>query len=408
MAELLDVAPPTDRRQRLAPALLIVSALVLLAVTIPSPPNLVDLHVYVLGGAALEHPNTLYSLVYSGQSPMAGQSPTEPLPFIYPPFAAMLFYPLNFLPFAVAGLLWQLGILAATYGIVRMTQLLVGNGGRQEAMLWTAGVIWLEPVRVCLNMGQLGVFLTLAVLYAAYSTRWWVSGLLVGLATGVKLTPAISGFYFVGMRRWTVAVASAVVFVATVGLSALLVPSETRFYFTGLIGKFAVPVGTAINQSWSGAISRILGYDAGHGPLVLAVLAVTAVLAVLAWQALGAGAQTRDRLGSLLVVEVFGLLASPISWVHHWIWLVPLIIWLFTGVWRDQPGARALGWVWVGVTFVSIPSLLALAEPGLWQFSRPWYQAWAGLIYVIVAMATLGWMVVTGRRVAVATYPESK
>ena len=145
---MLDVAPLTDRRRRLAPALLIVSAVVLLAVTIPSAPNLVDLHVYILGGAALEHPNTLYSLVYSGQSPMAGQSPTEPLPFIYPPFAAMLFYPLNFLPFAVAGLLWQLGILAATYGIVRMAQLLVGNGAPQEAMLWTAGVIWLEPVLV--------------------------------------------------------------------------------------------------------------------------------------------------------------------------------------------------------------------------------------------------------------------
>ncbi|MBN9635254.1 MAG: mannosyltransferase, partial [Actinobacteria bacterium] len=88
--------------------------------------------------------------------------------------------------------------------------------------------------------------------------------------------------------------------------------------------------------------------------------------------------------------------------------IVPLSIWLFTGVWRDKPGARILGWVWVGVTFVSVPSLLALAEPGLWQFSRPWYQAWAGLIYVIVAMATLGWMVVTGRRVAVAADPGIK
>ena len=113
----------------------------------------------------------------------------------------------------------------------------------------------------------------------------------------------------------------------------------------------------------------------------------------------GAGAAPRDQLGSLLVVELFGLLASPISWVHHWIWLVPLIIWLFRGCWRDEPGARKLGWTWVVITLVSFPSGLALAEPSVWQFGRPWYLAWAGLVYVVAAVATLAWMVATGRRV---------
>ena len=53
--------------------------------------------------------------------------------------------------------------------------------------------------------------LVLAVLYAVYSTRWWLSGLLVGLAAGVKLTPAVSGLYFLGVRRWGAVVFSAVV-----------------------------------------------------------------------------------------------------------------------------------------------------------------------------------------------------
>lgn len=396
---MTDTGVRADRRRFLAPLLLGVSAAILLAVTIPSPPNLIDLHVYVLGGAALEHPDTLYSFVYSDQSPIKGRSPTEPLPFIYPPFAAMMFYPLTFLPFVVAGLLWQLGILAAVYGIVRITQLLMGRGTHREAMFWTAGVIWLEPVRVCLNMGQLGVFLTLAGLYAIYTRRWWLSGLLVGLAAGVKLTPAITGLYLVGVRRWAAAVASAAVFFATVAVSLVLVPSETRFYFTGLISRFAVPVGTAINQSWRGAISRIAGHDVGRGTVVIAAVVVTAALALLAWRALRAGSQPRDQLGSLLVVQIFGLLVSPISWVHHWLWLVPLIMWLFQGGWSTQPGARALGWVWVAVTVLSIPSLLALAEPSVWQFSRPWYLAWAGLVYVVAAVATLAWIVVTGRRV---------
>ena len=388
-----------------APVLLFVSAVAALAVTTPSQPNLNDFHVFVLGGAALDHPGMLYSFSYSDQSPQ------QPLPFVYPPFAAMVFYPLHFLPFALAGILWQLGIIAATYGIVHVARLMTGGGSRREVMLWTAGAIWLEPVRICINLGQVGVFLTLMALYAVYSNRWWISGLLVGSAAGIKLTPAITGFYFLGVRRWAAAAFSAVVFAGTVAVSYLVVGDQVRHYFTkvmGASGDTSVnPIGVALNQSWRGGISRILGHDAGQGALVLAVDVLTAVLAVWAWRALGSGGTERDKLGSLLVVQLLGLLISPISWVNHWIWLVPLIIWLFYGRWRDEPLARALGWVWVAATFIAVPSQLANIQPALWEISRPWYLAWAGLVYVALAVATLAWMVVTARRVATGAADRS-
>jgi alpha-1,2-mannosyltransferase len=384
-----------DRRRLLAPALLLISAAALAGMIIPRPPDLVDLHVYMLGGAALDQPETLYSLVYSAQSP------NQPLPFVYPPFAALVFWPLTWLPFHLAGLLWQLAMLAAVYATVRISQRLIGRGSQRSAMLWTAGVIWLEPVRIALDLGQVGVFLTLAVLCAAHSRRWWVSGLLVGLAAGAKLTPAITGPYFLGVGRWAAATSSAVVFFVTVGLSYLVVGDQVRHYFTHVMGDTSLnPIGIALNQSWRGGLSRIVGHDAGQGTLVLAAIALTAVLALLAWRALGASGQPRDRLGSLLVIELFGLLVSPISWVHHWAWVVPLAMWLLTGPWRDQLGARIFGWAWLVLTFFSVPSLLASAEPSLWVISRPWYLAWAGLVYLAAAMATLGWIVVTGRRVA--------
>ncbi len=382
-----------DRLQRLAPVLLLASAATLLALTIPSQPDLVDFHVYVLGGAALEHPGTLYTFAY------ADQSPTQPLPFVYPPFAAILFYPLHFLPFAAAGLLWQVAMIAAMYAIVRITQRMLGRGDAREAMLWTAALIWLEPARVSINLGQVGIFLTLAVLYAAYSTRWWISGLLVGLAAGVKLTPAVTGLYFIGVRRWAAAAFAAAVFFATVALSWLVVGDQVRHYFTAVMGDTSInPIGIALNQSWRGGISRIVGHDAGEGTLVLTAIVATAVLAGLAWRALGGRSGTRDQLGSLLVVQLAGLLVSPISWVHHWIWVAPLIMWAFRGPWRDEPGARVVGWAWIVLTFVSVPSILAMAEPSLWQISRPWYLAWAGLAYIGAATATLAWLAVTGRR----------
>ena len=147
-----------------------------------------------------------------------------------------------------------------------------------------------------------------------------------------------------------------------------------------------------MNQSWRGGISRILGHDAGYGPLVLAALAVTAVLALLAWRALA----DDDRLGRIVVVMTFGLLLSPISWSHHWAWLVPAIVWLVHG-----PLSRwlaGLGWFWLILALIGPPTLLLYAQPTIWEISRPWYLAWAGLAYVAPAMVTLALVAIIGRR----------
>lgn len=322
-----------------------------------------------------------------------------PLPFTYPPFAAVVFYPLHLLPFGLLALLWQLATMAALYGAVRISQRLLGvpaGRGHRAAMLWTAIAIWLEPLRSTFDYGQINVLLMLAALWAVYTTRWWLSGLLVGVAAGIKLTPAITAVYLVGVRRWLAAAASAVVFAASVGVSLLVVGDQARYYFTDLLGdaRRVGPIATSFNQSWRGAISRILGHDAGFGPLVLTAIAVTAVLAVLAWRALDAS----DQLGKLLVVEMFGLLLSPISWTHHWVWLVPLMIWVLQGPVRERLGARIIGWSWLGLTMIGVPWLLSFAQPTIWVISRPWYLAWAGLVYPVATLTTLAWVAATRSR----------
>ncbi|MFC7756001.1 glycosyltransferase 87 family protein [Tsukamurella soli] len=151
----------------------------------------------------------------------------------------------------------------------------------------------------------------------------------MGIAAGIKLTPAVGGLFLLARKRWWAAVASGVVFAATVGFGYVLLPAESRRYFTVLIGDTG-PIGDPAkpdNQSLRGALSRFAGHDLGSGPAVLIAIGVAAVALLAAWWVCRRG----DALIALVLAQSFGLFASPISWIHHWVWIVPTLVWLVHG-----------------------------------------------------------------------------
>lgn len=387
---------PNSQRLWWCVALLLVSvgARLSWAFFTPNGLNFVDLHVYVDGAASLLQGN-LYDFTYSRDTP------DFPLPFTYPPFAAMVFFPLHYLPFGVVGLAWQLLTVAALYGIVRIAlELLVGTDARNTrwtcvALAWTAIGVWTEPVRMTLDYGQVNVFLVFGIMVAARSGRWWVSGGLVGILAGIKLTPAITGLYFLARRRLSAAAFSAVVFFATVALSVLVLGEQAKMYFTTLFGDAdrIGPVGSVWNQSLRGALSRIVGHDVGTGPLWLIAVTLSAALAYAAWRALGPD----DRLGTLVVVQLFGLLISPISWAHHWVWVVPMLVWLVYGPLAQRRGTRVIAACWTITTLVGVPWLLGSAQDSIWDISRPAVLSWLGAVNVIGVLAVYAWIIHAGR-----------
>ncbi|RJO75781.1 mannosyltransferase [Nocardia panacis] len=361
----------------------------------PNGMNLVDLHVYVDGSADLltDH---LYEFTYSEKTP------DFPLPFTYPPFAALVFYPLHFLPFTVVAVGWLLATVAALYGVVRIAlEMLIGKERAREpiwrsaAVAWTAVGLWMEPVRTTIDYGQVNVFLVLGAMLAVRSARWWISGTLVGVVAGIKLTPAITGLYFLARRRWATVFWSALVFGATVGVSFLIAEAEARKYFGTLLGDAhrIGPVGSVWNQSLRGTISRILGHDVESGPVWLAAVAVCAVLALLAWRAL----ERDDRLGTLIVVQLFGLMVSPISWSHHFVWLVPTVLWLVHGPFRAAAGARVIAGFWLVTTLIGVPWVLSFAQPSIWDISRPGMLSWLGAVDVLGVLVLLCWIIRQGQ-----------
>ncbi len=355
--------------------------------------NVVDLHVYVDGSAALLT-DRLYDFTY------AEKTPDFPLPFTYPPFAALVFFPLHFLPFGVVSVGWLLATVAALYGVVRIAiELILGADRAREwqtgVVGWTAVGVWMEPVRTTIDYGQVNVFLVLGAMLAVRSSRWWISGGLVGIVAGIKLTPAISGLYFVARRRWATVVCSALVFGATVGLSFLIAPHEARRYFGTLLGDAdrIGPVGSVWNQSLRGAMSRILGYDVQSGPWWLAGVLIVALLALLAWRALAPD----DRMGTLVLVQFFGLLVSPISWSHHWVWLVPTVLWLLYGPLREVRGAKLIAGYWLVTTLIGVPWVLSFFQDSIWTIPRPAVLAWLGTVNVFGALVLFVWVIWTGR-----------
>ena len=244
------------------------------------------------------------------------------LPWIYPPFPALLAVPFAVVPPAVAQMLW----LALNVACLMAMLYRLGLTGWQLS-LSTAAIVWLvEPVRETLGFGQVAIFLvTAAVLDSmpgptVFRRRLLPEGWLTGVATAVKLTPAVVAVYnfFAGKRRAGIISFLSFLACTLIGLVVLWGPSIT-YWGRLLSGDSGLNTGIVFktNQSVLGVWTRLMG-EASRGGLVLAAL--VAVLGVTA-------AVLMHRAGevplALCLAGLTSLLASPISWSHHYVWIVP-------------------------------------------------------------------------------------
>lgn len=205
--------------------------------------------------------------------------------------------------------------------------------------------MWCEPVWTTLRYGQINLLIAVLVLWdlTRADTRR-LAGIGIGIAAGLKLTPALFAVFLAlaGLVRagqllrsgaavraaWNpwlrqAAVATAT-FLATALLSALALPRDAyRFwteivYATDRVGEVEITA----NQSLRGALARLLHtHDPGAAWLVAAGLTGALGLA-LAVASLLRG----QRAWAAVACAATALLVSPISWSHHWVWCVPMLI----------------------------------------------------------------------------------
>ena len=310
----------------------------------------IDVDVYRMGGQAWLDGSSLYSdgVLFTT---VAGLG----LPFTYPPLAAVVFAPFAWLSLDAA----STTITVVTFALLVVSMLIVltrldvwqhsnaASGAPWRRRCWLAvaavavGAMALEPIQANFDFGQINVVLmTLVIADCVPRKTPWPRGLLIGVAIALKLTPAVFLLYLL-MRRDTRAlltsIASAVVATA-VGFA--LAWRDSVQYWTETV-RDTDRIGTITyhtNQNIAGALARLgLGESLRFG---LWVVACFAVLALTVWAVRRVLLEEQPVL-ALVCVAMFGLVVSPVSWSHHWVWALPAVV--VTGVLAYRYRNVALG-----------------------------------------------------------------
>ena len=309
---LLEVGPPA------LVALLVLPFVIAYSHWWPRLPNTIDLQVYVYAVKDM----------LAGRDIFATVTPGWLLYFIYPPVSAVLMTPLAFGPYVFWQLAWTVAGVGAMQSVLRRCGV---PRGWKLALVGSVALVAVEPIRPTLGYGQVNTFL-MALVVADLLPRWpgapqrerRTQGVLVGLATSVKLTPALFGVFafLAGRRRF--AIVSGLAFFAFTAVGYAFLPRNTVEYYTGLSGGDTRSPASPFyvgNQNLLSVFHRLGDNSSASTLLGLGAAAVVAVLGTLVavhWWRVG------QKVFAIALVGLCTNLASPVSWTHHYVWILPM------------------------------------------------------------------------------------
>lgn len=279
-----------------------------------------DVHIYRDGAWRIVHDLPLYT-----EPTMRG------LLYTYTPFSTIAFVPIYMVPWGFVTNTWLAVNLSVLVACVLLSWRLLGYRITTRlvvvSVLLAATCVFIEPVRQTLYFGQINLVLMLLVLLDALrEDRSKLRGLGVGLAAGIKLTPIYFVAYFVALRQWRAAVTAFVVFVASIAFAWVVLPTDSRQYWTSTFfqSNRIAPDNHPSNQSIRGVIAHLLD---GPAPVWLWLL-IAGSVTIASMMITTALYQRGERLLSITLAGLTACAVSPFSWGHHWVWFVPLFVFL--------------------------------------------------------------------------------
>ncbi|WP_342023870.1 glycosyltransferase 87 family protein [Arthrobacter citreus] len=307
-------------------AALAAAAAMTAAAFIISPWHGLDSSVYLSGGrSVLDAGGELYTkeLQYRDGSSLL---------FTYPPFAALIFAVLApFGPTLGLNIFTGISLLIAAATAVLGVAYAAGQPGvravlrhpglRPLALAAFGFVVLLGPWRETLAFGQINILLFGLILADFLIKRdSWPTGLLTGIAAGLKLTPLVFGLYYLARGDWRGLRNMMFGFLATFGLGFLILPRESRTYWLELLPDTSRIGGAGYvdNLGIKGAILHFAGPDFPVDlPWLLLSLACVASAVII----IRLAGINGDGYTALATTALLMLLISPVSWSHHWVWV---------------------------------------------------------------------------------------
>ncbi|WP_394248117.1 glycosyltransferase 87 family protein [Arthrobacter pityocampae] len=372
-----------------------------------------DFRVYRMGGqSVVDADGSLYSRSF-------GEGEGSLL-FTYPPFAALAFTVLTLVSAETgAALFVALSVAIAGATSLLVTRYLGGFSAVRDvlrhpialplAIAGTGLVCLLGPWRETMAFSQVNIvlFAMIAVDLLSGPHRRMPTGLLTGIAAGIKLTPLVFGLYFLVRGEWKQLFTMAGGFFGTIAVGFLLLPAESLTYWlqmlrdTGRIGG----EGYVDNLSVRGAILHFLGPDF---PSTVPWLVVSLLLVAATAYVIRVSKQHRDRFLPIAMTSLLMLLISPISWSHHWVWIVVVLAVLAgqaAGLPQSLSAYRTTAAVLFVVTllvFIYSPKTIGLlfgAEDLNSQLTTGWLMASSAGVFCALAI-TVFWVLLTRTRQA--------
>ena len=310
-------------------------------------------------------------------------------PFTYPPFGAWALSPLTWFDYETAARLMIMAIALQTAVIVALIGRSLGwSWGSAFAIApWAAILVQqcLEPFTQSVGFAQVNTaMMALVMIDVAAPPSWKGRGVASGLAAAIKLTPAIAVLIFLLRRQWRSAITMVATSLAVTLLSWVISPGESaRFFFDAMWDpQRAGDAYYTSNQNLKGFVARALPENTWSiaWAITVALALVAAVWLCLRIQAAATSVVTPhviyddaapdavatspaspalpENLATLLtaaVIMTLGLLVSPITWSHHWVWGLASVVALIAVALRLKSAPLAALALAQGALFIMAP-----------------------------------------------------
>ena len=336
----------------------------------------IDMIIYLEGVRAFLSGGEMYAVpMYAGDIA---------LPFIYPPFGALILAPFVWLGVSneLAGdIMIVASDLLVLLCLAFVLRAVMPNIAR-PIRLAVAALVWaltmsFEPVTLNNGFAQINIVIMALVvldLVPRRRLRFLPQGWLTGVAAAIKLSPLAMGLYFLVRRDWKAILVAGISAIACTAVAALWRMDATiEFYLSTLLGmgsgeNIGVDTTYQSNSSIKGMLMRWAtsaeSMEANSTLINVVWLALALVTIVLGgWLMLALFRRGMD-VDAMLVNAMVMLLISPISWSHHWVWLT-IILPVFA--WRSLTVLKH-GWFLGSV--VGVWTLLLVTNPPKWWFGN--------------------------------------